>query len=213
MIEPELVVPDAAEVVAAWFDVTVTETTAPSFLTVHPADVSLPVVSNLNFVGGATRANQAIVRLPSNGLISVYNSAGSTQVIIDVVGYYDTNADGEHGRFVALDPFRLGDTRSDSPFDGTGALPNNSILYAGAADDVVTAYVLNVTVTATTGSGFITAFPYRDDNSAVPLASTLNYGPGETVPNHAIVPTGPYLGFYNTGATAHLIVDVFGAFT
>jgi hypothetical protein len=68
-------------------------------------------------------------------------------------------------------------------------------------------------VTGTTGSGFITAFPYRNTISAVPVASTLNYGPDETVPNHAIVPTGPYLGFYNTGGTAHLIVDVFGAFT
>jgi hypothetical protein len=134
-------------------------------------------------------------------------------VIIDVVGYYDTNAVGEHGRFVALNPFRAIDTRSDSPFGGTGALPNNSVLYAGAANDVATAYVLNVTVTATTGSGFVTAFPFRNVDSAVPVASTLNYGPGDTVPNHAIVPTGPYLGFYNTGATAHLIVDVFGAFT
>jgi hypothetical protein len=198
---------------AVALNVTVTDTTAPSFLTVHPADVGLPVVSNLNFVGGTTRANQAIVRLPSNGLISVYNSAGSTQVIIDVVGYYDTNAVGEHGRFVALNPFRAIDTRSDSPFGGTGALPNNSVLYAGAANDVATAYVLNVTVTGTTGSGFVTALPFRNVDSAVPVASTLNYGPGDTVPNHAIVPTGPYLGFYNTGATAHLIVDVFGAFT
>jgi hypothetical protein len=198
---------------AVALNVTVTETTAPSFLTVHPADVALPVVSNLNFVAGATRANQVIVRLPSNGLINVYNSAGSTQVIIDVVGYYDNNADGEHGRFVALDPVRVLDTRSDSPFAGTGALPDNSVLYVGATDEIATAYVVNVTVTATTGSGFVTAFPYRDDNSAVPVASTLNYGPDETVPNHAIVPTGPYLGFYNTGATAHLIVDVFGAFT
>jgi hypothetical protein len=198
---------------AVALNVTVTETTAPSFLTVHPADVSLPVVSNLNFVAGTTRANQAIVRLPSNGLINVYNSAGSAQLVIDVVGYYDNNADGEHGRFVALDPVRVLDTRSDSPFAGTGALPDNSVLYVGATDEIATAYVVNVTVTATTGSGFVTAFPYRDDNSAVPVASTLNYGPDETVPNHAIVPTGPYLGFYNTGATAHLIVDVFGAFT
>ena len=42
------------------------------------------------------------------------------------------------------------------------------------------------------------------------MASTLNYSPGRTVPNHAIVATGPFIGFYNFGGRAQLIVDIFG---
>ena len=64
---------------------------------------------------------------------------------------------------------------------------------------------------ATQGLGFVSVFPY-DEGARPPDASTLNYAPGQTVPNHAIARTGPYIGFYNANGRAHLIVDVFGAF-
>ena len=77
----------------------------------------------------------------------------------------------------------------------------------------VSAYVLNVTVTNTIGAGYITAFPYRTEATfSPPNASTLNYAAGQTIPNHAIVRTGPHFAVYNYGGHTQLIVDVFGAF-
>jgi hypothetical protein len=202
----------ASGVGAVALNITVTQTTAPSYLSVYPADVALPDISNLNYGADTTRANQVIVRLSSDGRITVFNAAGSTHVIIDVVGYYDGVEVGEEGRFVPLEPYRGIDTRVDSPFEGTGSLPPESMLLVLMPDEA-SAYVMNITVTGTLGAGFVTAFPALDFDSPVPAVSNLNYGPGQTVPNHAIIPTGPDLGFYNSGGTVHLILDVFGAFT
>jgi len=71
-------------------NVTVTNPTAPSFLTVWPSDAaSQPTASDLNYVAGQTSPNLVVVRLGADGSISLYNAAGSTDVIIDVVGYYN----------------------------------------------------------------------------------------------------------------------------
>jgi hypothetical protein len=68
---------------------------------------------------------------------------------------------------------------------------------------------LNVTVTEPIGNGFITVYPCGDR----PLASSLNYTTGQTVPNAVIAPLGPdtMLCFY-AHADTHLIADVNGYF-
>jgi hypothetical protein len=76
---------------SASVNVTVTQQTAQGFLTVYPADETLPVTSNINFTVGLTRANNAILRLSGDGTgrVSVFNGSGGTvQVIIDVNGYF-----------------------------------------------------------------------------------------------------------------------------
>ena len=45
-------------------------------------------MSNLNFVPGQTVPNLVMVRIGTNAKISLYNSAGSTDLIADVVGYF-----------------------------------------------------------------------------------------------------------------------------
>jgi hypothetical protein len=73
-------------------NVTVTETTAPGYLTLYPATGSLPLVSNINFVAGVTRANNAVLVLADDGSgeVDVFNGSGGTaQVIIDVNGYFE----------------------------------------------------------------------------------------------------------------------------
>ena len=63
--------------------------TAPSFLTIYPADVAQPLVSNVNWLPGQEPTpNQITVGLSNDGKIKVYNLAGTAQVIIDVFGYY-----------------------------------------------------------------------------------------------------------------------------
>ena len=49
----------------------------------------------------------------------------------------------------------------------------------------VTAVALNVTVTAPSSSGVLTVYP---DGLARPVASNMNWVPGQTVPNLVIVP-------------------------
>jgi hypothetical protein len=81
---------DAAAVVA---NVTVTQPSASSYLTIWPGGPSRPTVSDLNFVAGETVPNLVQATLSSGsgapaGSISVYNYAGTVQVIVDVTGWF-----------------------------------------------------------------------------------------------------------------------------
>ncbi|MET3806608.1 alpha-tubulin suppressor-like RCC1 family protein [Nakamurella sp. UYEF19] len=71
---------------------TVTAPTAAGFVTVYPFGVARPVVSQLNFTVGGTIANLVTAPVTANGKVLLFNgSAGSTQFIVDVVGYYLVN--------------------------------------------------------------------------------------------------------------------------
>ena len=82
------VLPTGTTAVAA--NVTSVDGTAPSFLTIWPSDAATrPLSSNLNWVAGqAPTPNKVDVALSSNGRFSMYNLAGSVDIIVDVVGYY-----------------------------------------------------------------------------------------------------------------------------
>jgi hypothetical protein len=88
-------VPDSTGVAAVSLNVTATDPTAAGFLTVWPAGLPRPLASNLNFAAGQTVANAVPVGVDENGQISIYNSSGDTDVIVDVTGWYarsDTTA-------------------------------------------------------------------------------------------------------------------------
>jgi hypothetical protein len=74
---------------AVVLNVTVTNTTAASFLTVYPSDAPRPTASDLNWTAGLTVPNLVVVKLGADGKIALYNLAGSTDVIADVVGWYN----------------------------------------------------------------------------------------------------------------------------
>ena len=80
---------DAAAVV---LNVTVTNTTGSSFLTLWPAGTTRPTASSLNWTPGVTIPNAVTVKLGTGGVnagkVSVFNLSGNADVIIDVAGYY-----------------------------------------------------------------------------------------------------------------------------
>ncbi len=73
---------------AVVLNVTVTGPTGAGYVTVWPDGVTRPGTSDLNFVGGQTIPNLVVVQVGSNGKVDVYNSFGSTNVVIDVMGWY-----------------------------------------------------------------------------------------------------------------------------
>jgi len=78
-------VPAAATAVV--INVTATNTTSNGYLTVYQSGIR-PLASNLNWAVGTTVPNLVIATLSSGGAITIYNSAGSTDIVIDVLGYY-----------------------------------------------------------------------------------------------------------------------------
>jgi hypothetical protein len=75
---------------AVALNVTATNPTSNSYLTVWPTGAGQPLASNLNFGSGQTVPNMVIVPVGADGQISIYNNAGRVDVIVDVLGWFPT---------------------------------------------------------------------------------------------------------------------------
>lgn len=72
-------------------NLTVTQPTAAGFVVLFPTGPTVPLVSNINYVAGRTRANNATVSLNSSAELSAFvgQPVGTTvHMIIDVNGYF-----------------------------------------------------------------------------------------------------------------------------
>ena len=192
---------------AVSLNVTVTGPTSSGFVTVWPSGAGQPLASNLNFVAGQTVPNAVVVGVGTDGKISLFNSSGSSHVVVDVTGWFSSG-------FTPVTPARLMDTREglggvvlapgearDLQVSGRGGVPSSGV---GAVS-------LNVTVTGPTSSGFVTVWP---SGAGQPLASNLNFVAGQTVPNAVIVGVSAdgKITLFNSSGSSHLVVDVTGWF-
>jgi len=197
--------PDAA-IGAVALNVTVTEPSQAGFLTVWPSDVDRPLASSLNFVAGKTTPNAVVVGVGSGGRISIYNSAGNTQVIVDVAGWFALGFD-------AVTPVRVMDTREG--FGGVklapGEVRNLKVTGHGDIPDTVAvgAVSLNVTVTDPTADGYLTVWPA---GLTRPLASNVNFTGGQTVANAVPVGVGDdgQISIFNSSGDTDVVVDITG---
>jgi hypothetical protein len=205
----------SAGVSAVVMNVTVTAPTSSGYLIVYGDDSARPGVSNLNFVAHQTAANLVVAQVGTNGKVALYNgSAGTVQLIADVCGYYLAGVARVEGGFGSLSPTRLLDTRIGLGAAKSAVLAGAAVhlqVAGGAVPSVgVSAVVLNVTVTAPTRPGVITA---SGDGTTRLTTSNLNFLAGQTVPNLVITPVGTNgkVVLYNRSAgTVQLIADVCG---
>jgi hypothetical protein len=205
----------AAGVTAVVLNVTVTEPTASSFLTVYPDGEAVPTASNLNFTAGETIANLVTVPVGTDGAVDFFNHVGSTDVVADLEGYYSTAGSGS--LLDSVSPVRLLDTRNgtgapQAPVGSGGTLSLQVDGVDGVPASGVTAAVLNVTATNPTASSYVTVYP---DGQPRPTASNLNFTPGETIPNLVVVPVGAdgKVDFYNHTGSVDLVADLSGYYT
>lgn len=73
-------------------NVTAIAPTASTYLTLWQAGDTKPMASNLNAAAGSTIANGAIVPIATTRKFEIYNSAGTTNFVIDVTGRFDVGA-------------------------------------------------------------------------------------------------------------------------
>ena len=210
-------------------NVTVTNTTVPSYLTVYPTGGARPLSSSVNWNGGQTVPNLVTVALGTNGDVSLYNANGNADVVVDVEGWYDsTGASG--GPYVPLTPYRICDTRPPvfTPQNqctgktlqagttltiqvaGTNPLGTTS---GGVPASGVLAVDLTVTATNPTVPSYLTVWPA---GATRPTASNLNFLGAETVANNVVVAvpqSGADAGevsIYNANGSTDVVVDVSG---
>ena len=200
-------VPAGATAVAV--TVTITSPTAVGYVSVWPGGSPWPGTSSVNFSPGDTIASTALVGLGAGGDISLKNSSGTTQVIVDVMGWFS-------GGLVAGSPSRVFDTRTLTGNCGVhlNAFEARTIHVTGQAGVPVVnvgAVVFNVTVTDPDTAGYLTVWPA---GAAQPLASSVNYVPGETVANAALIGVGAAgeVSIFNGGGPTDVVIDVTGYF-
>lgn len=208
---------DPTHAAAVVLNVTAAETTAASYFTVWPKGQARPNASNVNFPPGAAAANLVVVGVGDDGSISIYLEAGTANVIVDLLGWFDGGGPGAPAGAVyrAITPTRLVDTRSAQPpmlgptetrsfvLRGLGTVPNSA---------EVTAVIANVAAVAPTGGGYLTTFP---SGTPQPDTSTVNFVPAQDRANLSFLTLGSngQSSVFSFGGSAHVLIDVAGYFT
>jgi hypothetical protein len=185
-------------------NLTATQTVGSGYLEAYPEGATRPTASNVNWSAtGTTIPNLVVVPIGSDGNVSLYVH-GTSHVIADVSGYFSTSGSAFH----TVTPLRLLDTRTTTAL-GAGKTLALQISGRDAIPSTgVKAVVLTVTVTGTTGSGYLTAWA---DGGTRPTASNLNWVQGKTIANQVIVPVGSdgKVTFY-ISSTTQVLADVSG---
>ncbi|MHB1891663.1 MAG: IPT/TIG domain-containing protein, partial [Acidimicrobiales bacterium] len=200
-------------------NVTAADPTTGGYLTVYPAGQSTPATSSVNYPPSRNTPSLVEVGLSSSGQIAVFNSAGSTNVVVDVEGYIATAPPG-YGLYDPLDPFRICDTRTSQPrnqctgesLGSAGSITMQVSGLGGVPASGVSAVVIQLTAANPSASGWMLAFP---TGSSMPLASNVNFVAGHDASNRVIVPLGANgkITVYADTGNPDVVVDVVGWFT
>lgn len=214
-----------AGVAAALVNLTYDQTEGPGFVRTWAARTKRPGTSALNADRAATTAaNSAVVALADDGTF-VLESSTTGRVVVDVMAWFvDAGGDTDDGRFVAIDPSRVVDTRlpsgdtltsgSPNPWTATGSRIDVEVLaHPDLPDDgTVGAVVLSVgAISGGAPGGFVGGHP---GGTAYTGTSNVNVLDGETRANMMVIPLGGNSSVsLETLNIADVVVDVLGYVT
>ena len=207
-------VPEGATAVA--YTLTETGTRGSGYLGVGVPGAQMPPTSVLNWAGpDVTMANSSVAALDDQRAIEVFagGKGGSTDVVVDVIGYFiPFLAEPDALAFAAIDPQRTYDSRlEDGPLAG-GESRITPVAVPGVPFDVP-AVAVNLTITGTTGSGFLSVAPGSAPER--PPASTINWTrPGTTIANGTVVGAADdTVRTFAGGGSTQYITDVAGYYS
>ena len=216
-------------ITAVVVNITAVNPTSNGWLKAYAYGSPTPYTSTVNFLAGQTIANEATITVGAdvtgeNGSINITNFTGSTDVLVDVQGYYHANPSEYTTSYYPITPERVLDTRVLSGQQGQGATitggttlnfypgTGTTVLWAFPVPLDATAVVLNVTATNTTAPGYLTLWAA---NSPKPDVSNVNWpSAGTTIPNRVIVPIDSTTGLVTiySNVTTDVVVDLNGYF-
>ncbi len=213
-------IPASAKAVTG--NVTVVLPGANGFLTIYPSDATPPTAANTNFAAGDVLNNVFTAGLGStDGAFKIFAST-TTEVVVDITGYYAPPGAGGLYFHPLPKPIRLLETRASQPgcFTPGTPLPGgvDTAQQGTTTCDSVTipatamALVGNATTVLPAANGFVTLYPA--DAVTRPLAASGNYRSGTVLNspfNVGLSPSGQFKIY--TVATTDLVIDVLGYFS
>lgn len=222
----------AAGVSAVVINTTVIGPSKNGYVTDFPSGSPRPATSTIDFSQGQNLSNRAIVPVGPGGRISIYNSAGTTLLAIDVTGYFtDGVINKVGGYYVTVPASRMVDTRywRTTSYMSTPSLKiqkiagQRCVLFPAktscgrALVPPVTAVprpiavLLNITAVPMGPGGRLTAFAA---DSVQPLTSDVNYTGSAAVSDLAFVALTSQgeVSVHVSGGPADVVEDVRGYF-
>ena len=212
-----------AEATAVVLNVTSRGASSTTDLRVYPTPrapgAPVPDVSNLNVERGQTRANLVTVPVGAGHQVRLRNASGSTDVLVDLAGYYAPAAAAD---LHPVTPVRVLDTGTGAGVPGgiqgrIGPGQTVDLTVTGShgvpADGSAQAVVLGVTAAFPTSGTDVRVYPTPTDGS-VPEVSNLNAAAGRNVPNLVVVKIGDggRVRLRNASGSVTLLADLDGWF-
>jgi hypothetical protein len=191
--------------------IAVNTTDSTGYLTPYATGSTRPA-NSFNYAGSVSTSMQAQVQLSSSGKITVYNANSTTNIVIDVQGYF--TAAGTGGAVFTPGAGRIYDTRTGT----RTALAKNetrSIQVAGVAGvpvmgSGINAVVLTLTaLKSTVGAGNATVWA---DGTARPNTTSINFDETTIRTNTVTVPPGSNgkISLANVADATDYVIDVQG---
>jgi len=209
---------------------------SPTYVTAYPAGESRPVSSDISLAGHSVEANLVIVQLSPSGGITLFNAIGSTDVIVDVEGYFAAPT-GSAGEFHSIPPLRICDSRGEQGTACAGATSNpiqalkwRDVVLSGlppgapgntpsipTTPGTATAAVFNLTAVGGTQATYLTVAPALANHSCPttpPSFSNVNPSAGIALPNRVISSLGPNqdVCVFSAAGSINFVIDVNGWF-
>ena len=214
-----VIIPTGAQALVG--NATTTNSTGNGYLTLYPGDATQPFASSSNFAAGINRNAPFTVGLSLNGEFNIY-TARTTDLVIDVMGYYSTQETDVNGQGLLFNslgsPLRLLDTRAGqsacyqpgAPMTGGTVYTQDTQIPCTNLTSAARALVGNVSALNATANGFVTFWP---SNTAQPTVATSNYQTGRVFNRHFTVGLGTDAAFKRfTASTTDVIIDISGFF-
>lgn len=222
---------------AVVLNVTATGNSAATYFTVYPGGTPIPSPgSQLNEPAPNTTVNNEVtVALGTGaaaGTVNIANASGTTNLIVDIVGYYAAPSNGSGFSPMPGGSVRLCDTRTGNSLTGGAAQCTGKTLGSGSNPETLTVNVTGVTntsgqvISAPQGatavvadltaidpstSTFLTAY---DGDGTQPGTSSLNVPIGGVVNKEVTVQLGASgtIKIANNAGTVDVTVDIEGYF-
>lgn len=194
--------------------VTETSATAASYVQAYTPGRARPVSSNLNFAAGETRSTTVVVPMDYQGRVSLYNSAGSVDLIVSAEGVYYPfvpRTDSVNRPMAAITPVRALDTRTTigGHHSRLGVTQKLRFKVAGISGVPAgaTGVLVNLTAVNGSGSGYLSSW---GEGTRQPGDSSVNYMVGQVTPNLVYLSVlNGYVDLYNgSDGTVDVLADV-----
>jgi MYXO-CTERM domain-containing protein len=187
-----------ADATAVWLNVTAVGLQVPGYVTVFPHGRPRPETSNVNYEPTRAVANAVPVALGAMNQVA-FEAHTAVELIADLAGSFAPTGAG----LATIPPTRVLDTRTPAAPLRAGVTRAVDVRAPAGAVGVVA----SVAVIAGATAGYLTASPC---GMPVPLASNLNYAPGDVVANAVVSGLGSGQLCLTSSADVDVVVDVTG---